>query len=81
MTQIELAIRTETDEDGGTYRTIEQTGQLGTDIEWTADAMTEDHGHIEIVATVYNAADLDNLIEQLERLRTAARQVREVYGA
>ncbi len=78
--QIELKPRTETDEDGTVYQVIEQGGMIGDDIEWNADAMTEDHGHIEITATVYDEAGLDRLIAHLELLRGAARQVHAVCG-
>jgi hypothetical protein len=78
---VELTITTETIEDEDeTFQVIEQSGQLGEDIEWTADAMTEDHGYVEITATVYDEKSLNDLIAKLELLRGAARQVAAVYG-
>ncbi len=76
---VDLDIRTVV-EPWGAYSTVEQTGQLTESIDWTADAITDDHGYIQIAATVHDEAGLDDLIAKLELLRGAVRQVHQVCG-
>lgn len=76
---IALTITTE-DIDGHPVHVIDQHGTLGEEAEWHAEAVGDDHGHIDITATIRSEADLDRLIAQLGQLRVAARRINDVRG-
>ncbi len=75
---ITLNVTTE-DIAGGTIDSINQTGVVG-GIEYTASAVSGDHGYIQFGGSIYTEADIDRRIAELNALRPAARQVHAVCG-